>query len=369
MSIESRTILRACTDKESDVKRRPRTNGFTLIELLVVVAIIALLISILLPSLQKAREQGKLTKCLANMRGIGQASLNYASEDSREHIVPIHQSNTAEQRDVMRGLGPWGLRTARPFSFGGKTPTTPFVITGTQSSTVMMDDDGFWGAKTRPLNKYAYSGVFGPAMYKDLPWFQCPSDKGYPNSPWVQDAPLAANGISCYDMLGNSYRVNIAGLRWLNGAGNMSVAAWGHRSSSLPNTSRLAMYSEPMFYNFSRQSGAVNPDLLPVRGWHRKLMTDNVTYADGSARPTTVNELAEFDPQTLAKMGFTGNQGWRFFLRRGTTWQTDCYPTGGAYIPRFRNSTGVRISNRPPGGFTGWPYYNYQDNFGRNKWE
>jgi prepilin-type N-terminal cleavage/methylation domain-containing protein/prepilin-type processing-associated H-X9-DG protein len=58
-----------------------RNRAFTLIELLVVVAIIALLISILMPALNRAREQGRATKCLANLKQLTTIFSQYAFEN------------------------------------------------------------------------------------------------------------------------------------------------------------------------------------------------------------------------------------------------------------------------------------------------
>ena len=68
-----------------------RHCGFTLIELLVVVAILALLIAILLPSLGRARKQAQQVKCAANMRTIG-VGVHYYVNDHNGHMPAMGTS-------------------------------------------------------------------------------------------------------------------------------------------------------------------------------------------------------------------------------------------------------------------------------------
>lgn len=65
-----------------DVRRPVLSGGFTLVELLVVIGIISLLISILLPTLNRVRETARSAKCMNNMRQIALATINYANDNN-----------------------------------------------------------------------------------------------------------------------------------------------------------------------------------------------------------------------------------------------------------------------------------------------
>jgi prepilin-type N-terminal cleavage/methylation domain-containing protein len=89
--------------------RAHRRSGFTLIELLVVVAIIALLIAILLPSLGKAREQARTTLCLSRINQLGKAFMGYA--DDFYEVFPftstLHESRTQGPNAIETWLANW----------------------------------------------------------------------------------------------------------------------------------------------------------------------------------------------------------------------------------------------------------------------
>ncbi|MEO0588216.1 MAG: prepilin-type N-terminal cleavage/methylation domain-containing protein [Planctomycetota bacterium] len=79
---------------------RPRRRGFTLIELLVVISIIALLIGILLPALGAARATARDVQCLSNLRQIGTAGYNYATQNKGEFMPAMTLADGVVKDDL-----------------------------------------------------------------------------------------------------------------------------------------------------------------------------------------------------------------------------------------------------------------------------
>jgi prepilin-type processing-associated H-X9-DG protein/prepilin-type N-terminal cleavage/methylation domain-containing protein len=93
-------------------KRRPRTQGLTLVEMLIVLGIIALIAAILFPVLGRAREAGRRASCLSNLRQLGTAFQQYATDAGRRYPRAGVYTQFAGHTGWAPGNGHWVAGTA-----------------------------------------------------------------------------------------------------------------------------------------------------------------------------------------------------------------------------------------------------------------
>lgn len=270
--------------------RRGMRKAFTLIELLVVVAIIAVLISILLPSLRDAREQAKIAKCLSNLRGLMTATTLYFQDYNDE--FPLW---------MKKGGGTLGICS---WLYGGKTSEEYWQT--------------FYGGvfyvpvTERPLNRYLMGGRVEDDTRKgeqivqrtEIPPLQCPSDRFSHQRFWLDDMDVP---ISSYDDIGTSYQQNINTIQDMNihwsgpgysGQNCRTLVRQMLRDVFKTQASTLTFfYEDPMDFSFK--------DMTLQVGNHMKLARHSAGYLDGHA------EHRHYDTRSWCGIGWQAiNRAW-----------------------------------------------------------
>ncbi|MEA2709666.1 MAG: hypothetical protein QOF78_2267 [Phycisphaerales bacterium] len=260
-------------------------RAFTLVELLVVIGIIAILISVLLPTLSRARKAARSAQCLSNVRQLGMAFLMYTNTYRRS--IPFYQNSEEQGLWIGQLRGVYSRIDASrtcPEAWEPFNTTTPTERTGTAFNC--------WGPATGAAFIGTQTGSYGFNGW--LYWFNTattpsrgapvaapalPFTLGYPDPQrdWFK-VPFAKRGAEI-PVFGDSV--------WVDG--------WPRPDDGVPLNLNVGMYITSgntgiPDQNFDTTSGKGGRH-LGRWGIARHQRGINMVFADGHAAPVPLREL------------------------------------------------------------------------------
>jgi prepilin-type N-terminal cleavage/methylation domain-containing protein/prepilin-type processing-associated H-X9-DG protein len=279
---------------------RRTASGFTLVELLVVIAIIGILVALLLPAIQAAREAARRTQCTNNLKQITVAMQNYHDQYK---AFPISMG--------------WGALYGGAYYFSDKVVLLPYLErAGEFGSLSPMDGDAYcpgWNGG----NPYSLSGR--------LPVFNCPSNPNELNSGTSNHTYSINIGTSHNPPHRGTNRV-WAGQGAHNGVGYYCDSGGTFRDGSTgrndppirianitDGTSHTAAYSEFVIERWYGNTPSTDK---------RQLRSQVYNWASGSSTEEVRNSC-------LNQMALNQADGGR--VMHGASWSWSFIATGGAY--------------------------------------
>lgn len=238
-----------------------RRSGFTLIELLVVIAIIGILVSLLLPAVQQAREAARRTQCRNNLKQIGLAVYNYL--DTYGERFPVASYHGVH--------GTW-LVILLPYMEQANMYNL-YVNLG--------------GAPTFRTGGVRYgSAVNFPVVQKQLPFYSCPSDR-------VTASSAVVSGVTFHNYVAN-----------LGNTTRGRLSPYGVRSNGTPNVYGQAPFIEyigPNWGNWGTYYSWIHTDLSKPK---YSVRLSEIT--DGTSNTLAISETVQGSANDLRGFAWWG---------------------------------------------------------------
>jgi len=288
---------------------RTRRVGFTLVELLVVIAIIGVLVALLLPAVQAAREAARRTECANKLKQLGLALHNYHDRDGAFPPAYIQPDTSNAQNHVMLA---WGVRI---LPYIEQNALYQRMRTNLGRSKATIDND----------------------VKLELDSFRCPSDDHAKGLASYNDASFTdasncdnttyTNTQDCEDN-GGSWTTEYDGQLNAHGFSGMAsyVGSYGTRSSTAANVSGNGVLYNSSFLSMAHiTDGTANTFLVGERyakrghsawaatHWEKSLPSKNGNGKFDNQTPTTaqsgryVTASCNVAPNKDAQYGFSSN--------------------------------------------------------------